>query len=196
MTKRYEYRTHSFWTVVEEETARALYEDGESVAMIAHKLGRTTESVRLKLHRLGIRVEAVQQTDYEATELCIILGITLAGLHHHMRSGLPSYLRGKKRFINRTEFRDWLMMGHALTIDVDRITDESMQRLAIECRGSWLVARKSVAVMFGVTSQTISYWIKHRLDFPRPKKLRRNQQVWLRDDLVEWAKSNGRKIYV
>lgn len=191
---RYEYRTHTFWNHAEEITALSMYEDGVSTQKIATHLNRTVESVRLKLHRLGARVQK-HPSEYEATELAQLLGITLPALHQHFLRGMPSVLRANRRYITKSEFHNWLMDGHAFSVDINRITDEHMQRLVEECRGSWIVSRQGVAKMFRVCNNTITIWIHKRHDFPKPRRLRGNTHVWMRDELIAWAIKVGKQIH-
>lgn len=54
-----------------------------------------------------------------------------------------------------------------------------------------LVGLAEIAALFGTTKQVVSNWRTRKAGFPPPTADLKSGPVWLRDDLVKWAKKEG-----
>lgn len=54
-----------------------------------------------------------------------------------------------------------------------------------------LVGLAEIAALFGSTKQAVSNWRSRKAGFPEPAADLKSGPVWLRDDIVKWAKKEG-----
>lgn len=58
--------------------------------------------------------------------------------------------------------------------------------------GGDLVSRVEIADLLGVTQQRVHQFISGRFGFPEPVITLAIGQIWLREDVMEWARRTGR----
>ena len=83
--------------------------------------------------------------------------------------------------------------GHLLSID--NLSPVVVGRQHYGCFVHHLVGVAEIAEMLGVSRQRVNAIVKSQATFPEPQAELSAGRIWLRSEVVAWAKSQGRHLF-
>ena len=84
--------------------------------------------------------------------------------------------------------------GHLLSID--NLSAGVVSRQHYGCPVHHLVGVAEIAEMLGVSRQRVNAIVKSQESFPKPEAELSAGRIWLRSEVLTWAKSQGRQVFL